>query len=638
MVYRRTKGMAYLTLGILVLVLLSGCDLLFGTEEETEQISANGGSDQTVNLGGPVTVDGGDSSGSSLDYQWGFSAVPATSLLTNTNLQSANQPVASFTPDVVGTYRLTLTVSSGSDSDTDVVEIRVVQTADAPTADPGADRVVAVDQEVALDGSQSSDPNANPLTYLWTFVSTPTNSSLTNQDISNSTTSLARFTPDVEGTYRLLLTVNNGEFSGSATVDIEASTSDLSEYSGADASGNLVLVNRSNEQLVLYQGETPLRVIPNDSSDFLINIPNAVGGAVDLRLHRLQDVQNDIENPDASTIYKRWEVPLVNSTALADRSSWVVTADEEQSTTGTVTFDYLAAANSDVFVDVYLNSRTGARLTSLRAGDVGRSVGIGYGNYTVLYRYWRSDQNTAEGSTELGWIESLPTADGSDVPYYVVLNSSRTSMSLRIPSFNGGSQAVDYGDVLINNETNQPIEIWTNDSRQIEELVVLLDDQVADNLSTIFNGDDQSYALTAGEYSIEARDLQGAVIGEVTFTVEAGADIQIDINGENDITVTTEVDTGLTVTSDLQAAPNVALSLDSASIGYGEVTTASATVGGSDIPDGATVSWYVDGEQLDDDSSSVSLGTDLLVGQHTITVVVTQGETAGSATQSLTIQ
>ncbi len=51
-----------------------------------------------------------------------------------------------------------------------------VTTNSPPTANAGPDQTVAVSATAHLNGSGSSDPDGNPLTFLWTLVSAPTGS------------------------------------------------------------------------------------------------------------------------------------------------------------------------------------------------------------------------------------------------------------------------------------------------------------------------------------------------------------------------------------------------------------------------------------------------------------------------------
>jgi hypothetical protein len=81
----------------------------------------------------------------------------------------------------------------------------------APTANAGADQPKAkVGVIVTLDGTKSSDPDKNALTYEWTFQSVALDSGLTNADITNANSSIAYFTPDTAGPYVVQLKVSDG--------------------------------------------------------------------------------------------------------------------------------------------------------------------------------------------------------------------------------------------------------------------------------------------------------------------------------------------------------------------------------------------------------------------------------------------
>jgi len=73
-----------------------------------------------------------------------------------------------------------------------------------PTADAGPDQNKNVNTLVALDGSGSSDPDADPLTYAWTQTDGPT------VTLSDPTAINPTFTPTEVGTYGFSLVVNDG--------------------------------------------------------------------------------------------------------------------------------------------------------------------------------------------------------------------------------------------------------------------------------------------------------------------------------------------------------------------------------------------------------------------------------------------
>ncbi len=85
-------------------------------------------------------------------------------------------------------------------------EVTVEQPNRAPTADAGADQTVVQGDQVTLDGSGSSDPDGDNLTYSWS-LSGPSGSSAT---LSDPSVVDPTFTPQTTGTFTATLTVDDG--------------------------------------------------------------------------------------------------------------------------------------------------------------------------------------------------------------------------------------------------------------------------------------------------------------------------------------------------------------------------------------------------------------------------------------------
>jgi subtilase family serine protease len=80
----------------------------------------------------------------------------------------------------------------------------------APLANAGPDQFGFVGQPVLLNGTASSDPDGDTLTFTWHFTSVPATSQLTDGSLANATTPNPSFIPDTEGIYVLSLVVNDG--------------------------------------------------------------------------------------------------------------------------------------------------------------------------------------------------------------------------------------------------------------------------------------------------------------------------------------------------------------------------------------------------------------------------------------------
>ncbi len=183
--------------------------------------TANAGPDQSIVFGNMVSLDGSastDPEGTPLTYMWAIDSGPAGSAAA---LDDPTSMTPKFTPDKKGVYVVSLVVSNGLyDSGIDLVTIVVYNT--MPVARAGADVTIAdLGGSTTLDGSLSSDPDGDPISYSWTIISRPYGSTaaLSDPSIVNPT-----FTPDKKGAYTIQLVVSDGDlFSNADTVIVTCS-------------------------------------------------------------------------------------------------------------------------------------------------------------------------------------------------------------------------------------------------------------------------------------------------------------------------------------------------------------------------------------------------------------------------------
>jgi probable HAF family extracellular repeat protein len=197
---------------------------------------ADAGGDQAIRAGETVFLDGSASfddntATADLQFAWSFSSVPQGS---TTTLQFANTATPSFVVDVAGTYTVQLVVTDALGQASDPDSVTVSSDNLSPTANAGADQLVIVGTAVTLDGSGSTDPEDDALSFAWTLDSAPTGSAAT---LTGVATAVASITPDVEGQYVATLTVSDQLGSGapdSVTVTA-ASSQDYAEVQIVEA-------------------------------------------------------------------------------------------------------------------------------------------------------------------------------------------------------------------------------------------------------------------------------------------------------------------------------------------------------------------------------------------------------------------
>jgi hypothetical protein len=239
--------------------------------------TANAGPDRTVNQNATITLDGSASSdrdGSIEYYQWTQTSGPLV-VMNEIDEHVAHQKVLFTAPNfgpngATMVFRLTVFDTDGATA-RDTVNVKVnggeqqqnatqpittatapnaeqnqtnqepiTTTADAeqnqtnqePTADAGADRTVNEGDAVKLDGSASTDPDSDTLTYGW--IQTADTAAATLRDASSATPTLTA--PDVGtngDTLTFELTVNDGN-GHTATDTVKVLVKNLPEPASPD--------------------------------------------------------------------------------------------------------------------------------------------------------------------------------------------------------------------------------------------------------------------------------------------------------------------------------------------------------------------------------------------------------------------
>jgi len=171
---------------------------------------ANAGTDQAVNEGDTVNLDGtasSDSDGSISSYSWTQTGGPAV-ILTGANTATAGFTAPQVSTDTVLTFVLSIIDNAGGNA-TDTVVVTVQNVNQLPTANAGVDQTVNEGVTVNLDGTASSDIDGSITAYNWVQTAGPA------VVINGGNTAMPSFTApqvttDTVLTFELTVTDNDG--------------------------------------------------------------------------------------------------------------------------------------------------------------------------------------------------------------------------------------------------------------------------------------------------------------------------------------------------------------------------------------------------------------------------------------------
>lgn len=122
----------------------------------------------------------------------------------------------------------------------------------APVANAGSNLSVTAGAAVQLDGTGSSDPDNDPLSFSW-LLSAPPGSAAT---LSAADTAQPSFVTDAAGDYRVELTVSDGQLSDSASITVTATDPAVNDPPTAVASADATTVNVGESVTLSSAGST----------------------------------------------------------------------------------------------------------------------------------------------------------------------------------------------------------------------------------------------------------------------------------------------------------------------------------------------------------------------------------------------
>ena len=406
----------------------------------------------------------------------------------------------------------------------------------APVADAGQDQTLNVNIQVILNGSGSSDGDADNLTYAWSQTGG------TSVNLSSSTASNPTFTPNTAGTYTFQLVVNDGtENSNPDTVDIIVNSSDNHV---PVASLNVTPGTSITPSTALTLDASGSSIGAGDTGQTLTYAWSIVtkpsGSTAQLSATGTESV---IYTPDKAGIYKI-KLAVTDSYAqpLSDDTTTIITAN----TTPT------ADAGQDQTVDV------GASVALSGTGD-SKDTGQSITFYTWSFTNKPSNSNA-----------TLTHADAQNTGFTADMVGTYT---LKLTVNDGMENISDTVSIAVQTTISGQV---TSSGSPLSGVSVSLSGAGNDSATTDSNGD-YSFAVTkAGNYTI-APSKSDYSISSATVSVGNAAVVQSftatkqssggGVTSDNHVPVAS-----LNVTPGTSITPSTALTLDASgsSIGAGD--------------------------------------------------------------------
>ena len=382
---------------------------------------ANAGLDRAAAPGARVVLDGSGSADPDRDplrFNWTLTR-PLGSAAT---LSSATAVTPTFVPDRRGNYEARLVVDDGAlPSAPDSVVVTVSNT--PPAANAGADQTAAVASTGTLDGSASSDPDGDAVSYQWSLVTRPAGSAAAvNDPAAESPT----FLVDRPGSYTAQLVVSDGSASSAPdTVTITTVNTAPVANAGPDQTvmvGAVAMLNGSassdaDGDVLGYTWTVQSR--PAGSAAGLVNASSVTpsiaidrAGSYVLRLV--------VHDGAVSSVADTVTISTVNSAPVANAG-----ADQTALVTGTVTLN--GGGSSDVdgdtltFAWAFLSRPAGSSAALVGASSVQPTFVVDRpGQYQVRLVVHDGVLSSVADVVEIQTVNSAPVANaGPDQSGYV---------------------------------------------------------------------------------------------------------------------------------------------------------------------------------------------------------------------------
>ncbi len=662
------------------------------TASDTVTITVNGapvadaGSDDTAVLGNALSIDASgstDPENDALTYGWAVTTAPAGSTATPADVSAAQ---TTFTGDVSGTYVLTLTVSDPNGlSDTDTVTLGFSEPANQPpVADAGSGSTVVTGQPASIDGSASTDPDSDPLTYTWSVSGQPLGS--TGGAFADASAAATTFTPDIPGDFELTLTIDDGrggvdsasitvtsdgtptadadaddeDINLGATVTLDASASSDPEsgaitYSwaitAAPAGSTAALSDPSAESPTItpdVRGDFTFTVTVSDgrsdASDSVtvsvngLPIANAGADATVLDGATANLDGSSSSDPEGASLSYSWAVTSAPAGSLATLAGSTTATPE---ITPDVAGDYVITLTVDDGNGATATDAVTITLDGAPVADAGSDQTVDQGDTVNLDGTNSSDPEN--GALTYLWALTPPTNSGASLsddtaasPSFIADLGGTYTVELLVSDAAGNTSAVDSVTVFAN--ANQaPTANAGADQTVTAGDTVNLDGSG----STDPENDVITYLWDLTPPAGSTATLSDDTAETPSFTADLAGDYTVDLIVEDSFGNTSAADS-VTITADpANQAPTADAGADQA-VNTGATVNLDGTGSSDPENDALTYLWDLtppagSSATLSDDSSATPSFTADIAGTYTADLIVDDGNGGTSAVDSVTI-
>jgi hypothetical protein len=197
----------------------------------------------------------------------------------------------------------------------------------APLADAGSVQTVIINETVQLNGSGSSDPDGDPITYSWEIAAKPAGS---NATLSDPSTVNPAFVADVAGEYTVSLTVNDGTVNSAPDeVIITAITAQQAPGSLIDHVKALVaagVLNQGQGNALIAKLDAAIKQVDKGNSNTAINQLQAFINQVNAFINSgiLTSAQGQPLIDAANAIIAELALPKNDASGLLEQASKVL--------------------------------------------------------------------------------------------------------------------------------------------------------------------------------------------------------------------------------------------------------------------------------------------------------------------------